>query len=91
MKTINIDDFLKERSLQFTLNGKNYIIKDISTKAIEILRSEETGREKEGIKELLQCEDKDLEGYGLVTFNKILKDATENLLQGPSQEDQSKD
>lgn len=87
-KVVNIDEFLQERQFSISLNGKEFVVKDIDPEAFEILRNE--GANKEAIKMLLSCEDKDLDGYGIAAYGKIVKSITENLLQEPSQEDQSK-
>lgn len=85
-KVVNIDDFLQERQFTISLGGKEFTVKDIDPEAMDILK--EHGATKEVIMKLLGCEEKDLDGYGIAAYGKIIKSITENLLQEPSQEDQ---
>ena len=86
-KVVNIDEFLQERQFTISLNGKEFVVRDIDPEAFEMLR--EHGANKEAIKKLLGCEDQDLEGYGIAAYGKIVKSITENLLQEPSQNEAS--
>lgn len=89
MKSVNIDDFLKEKTFEIVLNGKKFQVKDIDPEAFEMLR--EHGASKEAVKKMIGCSDQDLEGYGIAAYGKIVRSVTENLLQEPSLENQSED
>jgi len=91
MKTFDIDKFLTENAVTITMKGKDFVVKDISEKARSLMSPEEGVErkgEKEIVKALLDCMDKDLEGYGLAAYSKIIREITQNLLQTSSQESQ---
>jgi len=81
-KVINIDDFLKERTVEVKLGGKTFVVKDIPLEVRELLS--EGGDSKKIVKMILNCTDKDLEGYGMAAFAAIINQVTENLFQPSS-------
>lgn len=85
MKVVDIDQFLSERAFKIKINGKEFTVKDLDPQVMKDLR--ENQDEKQAIQEILGCEKKDLDGYGLATFNHILNQVTENLLKEPSQKE----
>ena len=87
MKTVNIDEYLKDHAVEFVLNGKKYVVKDVSPKVREMMSAEDID-ERAIVKELLGCSDNDLEGYGIAAFVAIIREVTENLFLAPSQQNQ---
>lgn len=87
MKTFNVDEFLKERSVEITLGGKTFMVKDIDPSIQKMMREEEPDHRKV-VQSILRCEEKDLEGYGVAAFIGIINEVTKNLFQTSSQNDQ---
>lgn len=83
-KVINIDEFLKEKECEVQIGGKTFKVKDISTDVRKLMESPEHDS-KEIVKAILGCEDKDLEGYGMVAMAAIINQVTENLFPTSSQ------
>jgi hypothetical protein len=84
MKTINIDDFLNENAVEFVINGKKFIVKDVSMEHAEALSKEDSDR-KAILTKVLGCELEDLESYGAIGIMKIIAFINENLLPKVSQ------
>ena len=88
MKKLNIDDYLKESAIEFTINDKTFVVEDVSEEA-EKLMMEENTRPKTLVKEILGATDEDLKGYGLKACTHIIKAVTDSFLeQNTSQNDQ---
>lgn len=87
MKAIDIDDYLKKQGIEIKLGAKTFTVTDLSMDVKETL-IKENKNEKEIVKKILRCNDKDLEGYGLVAFAAIIREVTENLFRTPSAESQ---
>lgn len=83
-KVINIDDFLKDKECEVHIGGKTYKVKDIPMEVRKLMQSPDSDS-KEIVKKILNCEDKDLEGYGMAAFAAIINQVTENLFQPSSQ------
>ncbi len=92
MKVLNIDEFLKEKSVEVQLGGKKFIVKDLPLELQKMMR--QVGKDEEGTDEvttrdvvmkILGCTEKDLEGYGMAAFAAIINQVTENLFQTSSQ------
>lgn len=88
MKTLNIDEYLNERSLDVQIGGKSFKVKDLPLEARTMMRQDDPDQ-KEIVKKILGCEDKDLEGYGVAAFAAIINQVTENLFRPSSQSGQS--
>ncbi|HXK71964.1 MAG TPA: hypothetical protein PLQ68_04590 [Clostridia bacterium] len=82
-KIVNIDEFLDENSIEFTLNGKKYLVKDVDV-SFEAMDMENTDK-REILANVLQCDVKELEKVGLLAITKVLSVITENFSQGVSQ------
>jgi hypothetical protein len=82
-KVINIDDFLKERTVEVKLGSKTFVVKDIPLEVRELLA--EGGDSRKVVMMILNCSEKDLEGYGMAAFAAIINQVTENLFQPGSQ------
>ena len=91
MKTINIDEFLKERAVEIQLGEKKFPVTDISEETQKLMqKNDETEFDAKAIvKSLLGCKDEDLKGYGMAAFNAIINEVTKNLFRDSSQNDQS--
>lgn len=92
MKTVNIDEHLKEKGVQFILNGKTFTVTDVNEEVgdkISQLGQGENIKPREIAKDLLGCEDEDLNGYGIATFNYVIQETTRNLFESNSPSDQS--
>ena len=87
MKAFNVDEFLKERSVEITLNGKKFVVKDIDPSIQKMMREDEPDHRKV-VQQILRCNDEDLEGYGVAAFIGIINEVTKNLFQASSQNDQ---
>ena len=88
MKTINIDEYLKEQGVTVTIKGKEFIVTDIPVEFKKQLEKDSDERdEKEIVKTILGCKDEDLEGYGLAAFAAIIKQVTDSLFPAPSAEE----
>jgi hypothetical protein len=77
-KKFNVDEYLKENEIEVTLNGKTFTVRDVPEDIAKMMRSEEV-TQKEIVKRILNCEDKDLEGYGMAAFANIVKQITEAI------------
>lgn len=77
-KKVDIDEYLQRNEVELTLNGKTFVVKDIPEDVVSMMR-EENSSQKEIVKKLLNCEDKDLEGYGVAAFAGIVKNVTDSL------------
>lgn len=86
-RNVNIDEFLQKQTITFTLNGKEFRVKDVPLEVRKMLEAEKID-EVEIVKKVLGCSDADLKGYGLVALNHIIKEVSENLFQESSQENQ---
>jgi hypothetical protein len=84
MKTINIDDFLNENAVEFVVNGKKFIVRDVSMEHAEALSKEDCDR-KVVLSKVLGCDPTDLESYGAIGVMKIVAFINENLLPKVSQ------
>ena len=89
MKTINIDEYLKEQGITVTIKGKEFMVTDIPVEIkAELGKDADERNEKEIVKQILGCEDEDLKGYGLAAFSAIIKQVTDSLFPAPSTNDQ---
>lgn len=90
MKTLDVDQYLNDSAVEVKLNGKTFVVKDVYDETRQLMdKGEDEMDPKEVVKSLLGCTDEDLKGYGMVAFNKIITDVTENLFPSSSQSDQS--
>lgn len=90
MKTLDVDQYLNDSAVEVKLNGKTFVVKDVYDETRQLMdKGEDEMDPKEVVKSLLGCTDEDLQGYGMVAFNKIITDVTENLFPSSSQSDQS--
>ena len=88
MKVFNIDEYLNARGITIQVGKKEFLVKDIPFEVHEKLQEEKS--QKEALKMLLNCDDADLEGYGIAAVGVIIRKITENLFREPSQEKASK-
>lgn len=83
-KVIDIDKFLSEKECEIRLGGKVFKVKDIPM-SVRKLMQEDAGDSKEIVRQILGCEEKDLEGYGMAAMAAIINQVTENLFTPSSQ------
>lgn len=88
MKVFNVDDYLKKNEVEIVLKGKSFIVSDVPFDFQETIAEANAEAQKAGLKKLLKCEDKDLEGYGVAAVAGIIRHITENLFPEPSQKNQ---
>lgn len=82
MKTVDIDKLLEEEGMEFVINGKKFVVKDVSDSMSD---SMEAGmKPREFVKAVLGATDEDLAGYGLLAMAKIVEQISTNFLQGVS-------
>lgn len=84
MKTINIDDFLNENAVTVTVNGKDYVVRDIDFTLAEELSKNDSDK-KAVVSKILNCNVKELDNYGAIGVMKIIAYLNENLLPKVSQ------
>ncbi len=91
-KKFNVDEYLATNEIVITLNGKDFMVRDVPEETAQKMRDKDVSQ-KDIIKEILHCTDKDLEGYGMATFAGIIKNVTEAIFppQKDSPETQSTD
>jgi len=87
-KVFDVDEYLKEKAVTVKLNGKSFEVKDVPYEVRDKFDSEDENKQLEGLRILLGCTEKDLEGYGYAATSAIIEHITQNLFQSPSQEDQ---
>lgn len=83
MKVFNVDEFLTDNSIEITLNGKKFIVKDIPFEVHEKLQEEKS--QKEAVKMLLGCSDEDLNPYGIAAIGALIRNIIANLFPKLSQ------
>ncbi len=88
MQTFNVDEYLEQNGVTIRINGKDFVVKDVPSTFQSTIEEKDT---KEAIKLLLDCSDKDLEGYGEVAFSAIVNKVTENLFPASFQNKASED
>lgn len=88
MHVVNIDEFLKAKAVKFIINGKAFVVQDVSEEVRKLMDAE-TPDYKEIVKALLGCKEEDLEGYGIAAFTNIIAEATKNLFPDTSQNEVS--
>lgn len=88
MKKVNIDDFLKQSSIEITMNGKSYVIEDISEET-EQLMQKENASPREIAQSILGVSEEEIQGYGLKACSHIIRAVTDSFLERvDSQENQ---
>ncbi len=90
-KVVNIDEYISEREMEFVINGKTYIVKDIPLDLEEKVKDGIKGI-KAALAEMFSCDLKELEGLGQGACVKICDQVNKNFLpQANSPKDQSTD
>ena len=88
MKVFNVDEYLKKNEVSIVLKGKSFTVSDVPFDFQEKLANTDAAGQKDALKSLLGCDDKDLEGYGVAAVAGIIRHITENLIPEPSQKNQ---
>jgi len=84
MKKLDIDKFLEENAVTLVVNGKEYVVTDISAEDANEL-AKENANHKEVLARIIKCDPKELDKYGTIGILKIVSFLTENLLPRVSQ------
>jgi hypothetical protein len=81
MKNVfDVDEFLKEATFTVKLHGKEFSVSDIPEEVVDKFGSEEHTA-KEILKDILNCTDEDLKGYGAVALARLIKEITNHFFQ----------
>ncbi len=79
-KEFDVDEFLKEATFTVKLHGKPFTISDIPEETAEKFNDDKANT-KEILKEVLNCTDEDLQGYGAIAQAKIVKEITDHFFR----------
>jgi len=80
-KVFDVQEFLSKQAVTIRVSGKDYTVTDIPVEVTEMLNENPVPYQK-AVAKLLGCEESELDGLGVVAFNKIIAVVNENLFQG---------
>lgn len=89
-KVIDVDKILEESVIEIKLKGKTFKIYDVSEELVEMFDKEGISK-KTLLKEMLGCEDADLDGCGMLTIATIIGQVTSHFFQASSLKGQLED
>lgn len=87
-KVFDVDQYLSELAVTIKIGQKEFIVKDVPYEVRELFDSKDQEDHKAGLRTLLGCSEKDLEGYGFAATSGIISHIMENLFPQPSRDDQ---
>ena len=77
-KVVNIDEFLNEKALEFVVNGKTYLVKDIPVESSKELASGGIDSLRKAVARMFNCDEKELANLGQGALMKIIEEANKN-------------
>ncbi len=83
----DVDEFLNNNSITIKLGGKEFLVSDIPYSFHEELKKDDVGSHKKALADLLGCDIKVLEKYGIAATNIIIEKINKSLFPKSSQKE----
>ena len=79
-KVVNIDEFLSEKALEFVVNGKTYLVKDIPVETGKELSEGGIDALRKAVAKMFNCQESEIANLGQGALMKIIEEANKNFL-----------